>query len=236
MKKLVYLLVVAVISAFTVQSFAQSAIDLAKKRNKLSKVLKENEIKPNKDEKKLAKKYEREGWTVPVGEKSIAYQIAMSNYYADQEMVDEELEGEDNNIPRYISSSSTAKAGTYNMANTAARTTAQATIASLISTDIISTLTDTNGNVQTNANQVESLDEMIQELKSITNQSLTGGVQVGAMYRMDENGNYEVQIRLAYDKKILMANMKKKLAKEFGEEADELFDIVRETMRKNYNQ
>ena len=227
MKKLVYLLVVAVISAFTVQSFAQSAIDLAKKRNKLSKVLKENEIKPNKDEKKLAKKYEREGWTVPVGEKSIAYQIAMSNYYADQEMVDEELEGEDNNIPRYISSSSTAKAGTYNMANTAARTTAQATIASLISTDIISTLTDTNGNVQTNANQVESLDEMIQELKSITNQSLTGGVQVGAMYRMDENGNYEVQIRLAYDKKILMANMKKKLAKEFGEEADELFDIVR---------
>ena len=160
----------------------------------------------------------------------------MSNYYADQEMVDEELEGEDNNIPRYISSSSTAKAGTYNMANTAARTTAQATIASLISTDIISTLTDTNGNVQTNANQVESLDEMIQELKSITNQSLTGGVQVGAMYRMDENGNYEVQIRLAYDKKILMANMKKKLAKEFGEEADELFDIVRETMRKNYNQ
>lgn len=229
-------MVVAVISAFTVQSFAQSAIDLAKKRNKLSKVLKENEIKPNKDEKKLAKKYEREGWTVPVGEKSIAYQIAMSNYYADQEMVDEELEGEDNNIPRYISSSSTAKAGTYNMANTAARTTAQATIASLISTDIISTLTDTNGNVQTNANQVESLDEMIQELKSITNQSLTGGVQVGAMYRMDENGNYEVQIRLAYDKKILMANMKKKLAKEFGEEADELFDIVRETMRKNYNQ
>lgn len=229
MKKLFFLLVVALMAAPSLQ--AQSALELAKQQRELNefntKILK---AKPTKSVKKEAKKLENDGWLVPVGEKTIAQQIMASQLYAEELMVDEE----GITVKRYLSQPSVSKAGSYNAAYAAARANIQIEVASMIKTEIVAAMQTKIDNNQSSAISASTMDKFNQRAKAVVDQTLTAGIPLVTIYRRDENGNFEVQVRIAYDKQQLSAHIKKNLAKEFEQEGDELNKIVDEVLKSKF--
>ncbi len=220
MKKIFLMVAVAMMTA-TVS--AQSAIELAKQQKELNdinrKLLKE---KPTKEAKRQAKELKKEGWTVPAGERTIEQQLTTSQLYGEELMADE------NGAPtkRFIQQTAIQTAGSFNAGYAAARSSAQVELAALLQTEIVSAMQSKLDNAQSSAISATTVDKFNQRTKAIVDQSLTNSIPCVKIYRRLTNGNFEVQVRLAFDKKELAARLKRNLQKELEEEGDELNDIV----------
>lgn len=221
MKKLLSAILMAVVMAFSAN--AQSAADLAKEQQNLNKILRKMlDQKPTKEAKKEAKKLEKQGWTVPAGDRMLANQIT------DAQLLGAELMTDENLAPtrRFIQHTAQATAGSYNAAFAAARANCQTEIASMIESKLVAAMQIKLDNAQTSAINATTVDKFNERVKSIVNQSLTNQIPVVTMYRVLPNNNYEVSVRLAYDKKEVQASIKRQLQKELEAEGDELNDIV----------
>lgn len=60
----------------------------------------------------------------------------------------------------------------------------------------------------------------------IVDQTLTNAIPVLAIYRRLPNNNFEVQVRIAFDKKELIARIKRNMQQELEKDGDKLYDIV----------
>jgi hypothetical protein len=65
---------------------------------------------------------------------------------------------------------------------------------------------------------------------AIVDQTMTNGIPMLAVYRRLPNGNFEVQVRLAFDKKDIMARMKKSMQKELEKESDALINVAQDVI------
>lgn len=227
MKKM--LLTLVTMLAMTVGVSAQSAIELAKQQKELNKVNREilNQ-KPVKDARKEAKKLRKDGWKVPAGEMPIEKQISQSLLYG------QELMAGEHGTPttRYIMRTGIATGGSYNVAHAMARANALNEVAGLLSTEIVGAWQLKQDNRQEGQTKALTNDQFNQRVKAIVEQTLTNVQPFMAIYR-NVGDNFEVQVRLAADKKEIAAQLKRKLQQEMEEEGDELLELVDERIKQS---
>lgn len=228
MKKTIVLAIMAVMGITTIS--AQNPIDLAKQQAEENAFYKKMlNMKPTKDAKKKAKEYAGDGWTVPAGEKSLELQITTSQMYAEELMLDEDA----NRTKRYIQQNGMSTGGSYNAAYASARLSAQNEIAAMLKTQIATAMQSKLDNSQQSGINAVTVDKFNQRSKAIVDACLTNSIPVIAMYRRLANNNFEVSVRLAFDKKELMARMKRKMQKELEQEGDELNGLVDEVISQH---
>ena len=207
--------------------FAQSAIELAKQQQELDAFNKKMlNAKPTKAAKKQAKDLKKEGWTVPAGEKSIEQQVTMSQLYGEELMVTEE----GYNTKRFIMGTGRQTSGSYNVGYAAARANAMAEVASMIKTQLVSSITMKQDNSQTTSIAAVTVDKFNQKIDAIVDQTLTNAIPMVSIYHQLPNGNFDVQVRLAFDKKDILSRLKKNMQKELEKEGDALFKAVQDVI------
>lgn len=221
MRKIMILAIVAVMGVGTAS--AQSAAELAKQQKELNEInMKMLNAKPSKDAKKEAKKYVKEGWMVPAGNKSLEKQITESQLLAEELMADEM----GNPTKRYIQESGNAVGGSYNAAFAAARTAASNAVAANLKQKVAAAMQNKLDNSQTSAITAVTVDKFNERAKSIVDETLTNTRTVIAIYKILPNKNYNVEVRVAFDKRELSARLKRKMQQELEQEGDELNDLV----------
>lgn len=226
MKKILSVFAVLMMMAQAV--IAQNAIDLAKQKAAEDDFYKKLlNVKPNKDAKQQAKERKGEGWTVPAGEKGLELQFMASQLYSEVLMLDED----GNRTQRYIQQNGMSTAGSYNAGYAAARLNAQNEIAAMLKTEIATAIQSKLDNDQQDSEISVTVDKFNQRSKAIVDASLTNSIPVVAMYRRLANNNFEVQVRIAYDKKEIMARIKRNMRKALEQEGDELNELVDDVLK-----
>lgn len=202
---------------------AQTAMELARQQQKLNAInMKMLNAKPTKQAKKQAKELKAEGWTVPAGDIDIAQQVTRSQLYSAELTTDES----GNVTKRYIMQTAQQTAGTYNSGYAAARAAAQTELAAMLKTELVTAMQQKLDNSQSNALTATTIDKFNQRSRMIVDQTLTNAIPVLAIYRRLPNNNFEVQVRIAFDKKELIARIKRNMQQELEKEGDKLYDIV----------
>ena len=228
MKRMISLLTLVAIATM---SFAQSAAELAKQQQQLNAIhMKMLNMKPSKEAKKEAKKLKKDGWTVPAGEASIENQITKSLLYGEELMMDEEM----NTTKRYYQHTAITTSGSYNAGYASARAQAMTEVASLIKTQLAGAWKNKLDNAQGSSLSAVTVDKFNQRIAGIVDQSITNAIPVVKLYRRLPNNNFEVQVRLAFDKKELNARLKRNMQKELENEGDDLNGIVNEVINNNF--
>lgn len=230
MKKMILMVAAVLMTSTAVQ--AQSAIELAKQQKELNDINRKMlNQKPTKDAKKQAKELKKEGWLVPAGELSIEQQLTRSQLYGEELMADE------NGAPtkRFIMQTALQTSGSFNAGYAAARAAAQTEMASLLKTEIVSAFQQKLDNAQNSTISATTVDKFNQRTKGIVDQALTNAISCVKIYRRLPNNNFEVQVRLAFDKKELAARLKRNMQKELEQEGDEeLNGIVDEVLSSKF--
>ena len=202
---------------------SQDAAELARQQSELNSIMRKAlDTKPTKDAKKQAKELKKQGWLVPAGERSIEQQITESQLLSAELMVDE------NGAPtrRFIQHTGVSTAGTYNAAYAAGRSNAQVEIANMLEAEIAAAMQGKLDNAQLNSENAVTVEKFNQRIKAIVHESLTNSIPVLAIYRVLPNKNFEVQVRIAFDKKEVAARLKRALQKEIEMEGDQLNAMV----------
>lgn len=198
---------------------AQTAMELARQQQELNAInMKMLNAKPTKQAKKQAKELKAEGWTVPAGDIDIAQQVTRSQLYSAELTTDES----GNVTKRYIMQTAQQTAGTYNSGYAAAQTE----LAAMLKTELVTAMQQKLDNSQSNALTATTIDKFNQRSRMIVDQTLTNAIPVLAIYRRLPNNNFEVQVRIAFDKKELIARIKRNMEQELEKEGDKLYDIV----------
>lgn len=228
MKKLLSVIAIAV---FSCTAFAQNATELAKQQKELNEInLKLLNAKPTRDAKIQAKQLKKNGWVVPAGEKVIEKQLTESLLLGEELMTDEE----GNITKRFIQHTASQVSGSYNTGYAAARTAATTELAAVLCTQVAAAMQQKADNQQTSAINAVTVDKFNERAKAIVDATLTNARPVVAIYRVLPNKNYEVQVRLAFDKKELSARLKRAMQQQLEQEGDELNDIVDEVLRGSF--
>lgn len=211
--------------------FAQSAAELAKQQKELNEInMKMVNAKPSKSAKKQAKEYEKDGWKVMAGSKDLAQQITESQLLGEELMV-----AEDGSVAkRFIQHSATQVAGTYNAAYAASRNVGMVEMAAVMKTQVAAAMQAKLDNQQTSAITAVTVEKFNERAKSIVDATMTNVRPMLVIYRVLSNQNYEVQVRLAFDKKELAARMKRAMQKELEMEGDELNGIVDDVLKGDF--
>ena len=202
---------------------AQTAMELARQQQELNAInTKMLNAKPTKQAKKQAKELKAKGWTVPAGDVDIAQQVTRSQLYSAELTTDES----GNVTKRYIMQTAQQTAGTYNSGYAAARAAAQTELAAMLKTELVTAMQQKLDNSQNNALTATTIDKFNQRSRVIVDQTLTNAIPVLAIYRRLPNNNFEVQVRIAFDKKELIARIKRNMQQELEKDGDKLYDIV----------
>lgn len=196
-------------------SFAQTSVEIIRERQWLVKqAKKELEAKVSKDIKKEAKRLKKEGWVVSPGALPLEKQLERS--YLMQYEYDENL------FPKYIMASAQSIGENYDAAKTTATSLAKTNLAEQIQTEVTVLIENIVTNQQLAAEDALSLTETIKTSKSLINQSIGHVVTVVECYRVLDNKNREVLIRIAYDGKMAKEAAKKVLRQELERKGEKL--------------
>lgn len=222
MKKFFMTMAIAMMSVCSVNAQSTS-LDLAKERMEERKVYtKIMNTKPSKDAKKQAKQLAKEGWTVAVGGRALDKQINES-MLMDEVYMHDEIGG---TCKRYIQHTAIQTGGTYNAAYASSRNAAITELAGLLRTQVAAAMQSKMDNAQSSSISAVTVDKFNQRQKSIIDATLTNSIPLVAIYRMLPNNNYQVQVRIAFDKEELSARLKRQMQLELEMEGDELNEIV----------
>ena len=196
-------------------SFAQTSVEIIRERQWLAKqTKKELEAKVSKDIKQEAKRLKKEGWVVSPGALPLEKQLERS--YLMQYEYDENL------FPKYIMASAQSIGENYDAAKTTAASLAKTNLAEQIQTEVTVLIENIVTNQQLAAEDALSLTETIKTSKSLINQSIGHVVTVVECYRVLDNKNREVLIRIAYDGKMAKEAAKRVLRQELERKGEKL--------------
>lgn len=202
---------------------AQTAMELARQQQELNAInMAMLNAKPTKQAKKQAKELKAEGWTVPAGDLDIAQQVTRSQLYSAELATDES----GNVTKRYIMQTAQQTAGTYNSGYAAARAAAQTELAAMLKTELVTAMQQKLDNSESDALTAITIDKFNQRSRMIVDQTLTNAIPVLSIYRRLPNNKFEVQVRIAFDKKELIARIKRNMELELEKDGDKLYDIV----------
>lgn len=220
MKKILFFVAALMIAA---TATAQTAMELARQQQELNAInMAMLNAKPTKQAKKQAKELKAEGWIVPAGDLDIAQQVTRSQLYSAELATDES----GNVTKRYIMQTAQQTAGTYNSGYAAARAAAQTELAAMLKTELVTAMQQKLDNSESDALTAITIDKFNQRSRMIVDQTLTNAIPVLSIYRRLPNNKFEVQVRIAFDKKELIARIKRNMELELEKDGDKLYDIV----------
>ena len=220
MKKILFFVAALMIAA---TATAQTAMELARQQQELNAInMAMLNAKPTKQAKKQAKELKAEGWTVPAGDLDIAQQVTRSQLYSAELATDES----GNVTKRYIMQTAQQTAGTYNSGYAAARAAAQTELAAMLKTELVTAMQQKLDNSESDALTAITIDKFNQRSRMIVDQTLTNAIPVLSIYRRLPNNKFEVQVRIAFDKKELIARIKRNMELELEKDGDKLYDVV----------
>ncbi len=196
---------------------AQSQRDIAKERKQIAKLAKsELTAKASKDARKEAKKLTKQGWLVTPGALPLAKQLDRS--YMMQYEYDETL------YPTYIMADAMSIAENYDAGKTQALELAKQNLAGQIQTEITALVENTVANQQLPAEQAASVVQTITASKNLISQRMGRVVPVMECYRVKDNKNKEVLVRLAYNHKMAMEQAKQVIREQLEEKGEKLHE------------
>ena len=164
----------------------------------------------DKTTRKEAKRLIKEGWTVAPGALPLEKQLERSYLM--------EYEYNANLYPKYIMANAQSIAENYDAAKVSATSLAITNLAGQIQTEVTALIENTVANKQLSAEDAASISETVMSSKNLISQSIGRTITVVECYRILNNKNREVMVRLAYDgaaalevtKKVVRAELEKK--------------------------
>ena len=191
MKK--FLTVAIAIIIATVACVAQTnASEILQERNKIKKLAKkELSARVDKTTRKEAKRLAKEGWVVAPGALPLEKQLERSYLM--------EYEYNANLYPKYIMANAQSIAENYDAAKVSALSLAITNLAGQIQTEVTALIENTVANKQLSAEDAASISETVMSSKNLISQSIGRTITVVECYRILNNKNREVMVRLAYD-------------------------------------
>lgn len=216
MKK--FLTVAVAIIIASVSCVAQTnASEIRQERNKISKLAKkELSARVDKTTKKEAKRLKKEGWTVAPGALPLEKQLERSYLM--------EYEYNENLYPKYIMANAQSIAENYDAAKVAAASVAITNLAGQIQTEVTALIENTVANKQLSAEDAASISETVMSSKNLISQSIGRTITVVECYRVLNNKNREVMVRLAYDGSAALEVTKKVVRAELEKKGQQLHD------------
>ena len=216
MKKFIIVVLAATVACGL--SFAQTnAKEIRKERLEIHKLAKkELSAKVDKTTKKEAKRLKKEGWMVTAGALPMEKQLERSYLM--------EYEYNENLYPKYIMANAQSIAENYDAAKVAATSLAITNLAGQIQTEVTALIENTVANKQLSAEEAASISETVMSSKNLISQSIGRTIVVVECYRVLENKNREVMVRLAYDGEAAMDITKKVVREELEKKGQKLHE------------
>ena len=221
MKK--FLTVAIAIIIASVSCVAQTnASEIRQERNKISKLAKkELSARVDKTTRKEAKRLAKDGWVVAPGALPLEKQLERSYLM--------EYEYNANLYPKYIMANAQSIAENYDAAKVSALSLAITNLAGQIQTEVTALIENTVANKQLSAEDAASISETVMSSKNLISQSIGRTITVVECYRILNNKNREVMVRIAYNGEMAKEAVKKVIREDLEKKAENLhekFEIV----------
>ncbi len=218
MKKIIMFAMAMVVACSSM--FAQDAKEIRKERQEIKKMAKaELSAKVDKTTKKEAKRLAKEGWVVSPGALPMEKQLERSYLM--------EYEYDENLFPKYLMANAQSIGENYDAAKTAATSLAITNLAGQIQTEVTALIENTVGNQQLAAEDAASIVETVMASKNLISQSIGRVITVVECYRVLDNKNREVMVRIAYNSEMAKQAVKQAVReglKKKGENLHEQLD------------
>ena len=200
MKKVLFFAMLIACSA----GFAQTEVEIMRERQWMVKQTKQElDARVSKETKKEAKRLQKEGWMVSPGALPLEKQLERA--YLMQYEYDANL------YPKYIIGNGQSIGENYDAAKTNAISLAINDLAGQIQTEVIALIKNKVVNQQLSEESAVSINEVITESKQSISQRIGRVITITECYRILENKNREVLIRIAYDGKLAKQSTKQVL-------------------------
>ena len=198
-------------------TYAQDAKEIMKERKTIQKMAKkELTDKVDKVIKKEAKRLKKEGWVVSPGALPLEKQLERSYLM--------EFEYDDALFPKYIMANAQSIGENYDAAKAAATSLAINNLAEQIQTEVTILIENSVLNRQLAAEDAASLSETVKASKNLVSQSIGRVITVVECYRILDNKNREVMVRIAYNGDMAKAAAKQAIREELEEKAEDLHE------------
>lgn len=214
------LLAFMAVAQMNAQTEKQNPKQAIKEHNSAIKAI--SKEKASKDAKKAEKQYRKQGWMTMASDKPMDVQIS-EDYVRASEVI---KDADGNTVTRWIIHPAMATQGSYNAAIAQARLACQTEIAAQLETRIAGALEQKMSGTQAGADKAETLDKFHQRFKAIVDGCLTNMKRGLCIHRRTPNGNYEVQVTYAYDKKELAARLARQAQRELEMEGDQDLNAI----------
>ena len=216
MKKLI--MVAISLSIACGASFAETDVkEIRKERLEIRKLAKkELSAKVDKITKKEAKRLKKEGWVVSPGALPLEKQLERSYLM--------EYEYDENLYPKYIMANAQSIGEHYDAAKTAATSLAITNLAGQIQTEVTALVENTVANKQLSEEEAVSISETLMSSKNLISQSIGRVITVVECYRVLENKNREVMVRIAYNGELAKEAAKNAIRQELERKGQKLHD------------
>ena len=215
MKKII-MFAMAMLVAFS-SVFAQDAKEIRKERQEIKKIAKaELTAKVDKVTKKEAKRLKKEGWVVSPGALPMEKQLERSYLM--------EFEYDENLFPKYIMANAQSIGENYDAAKTAATSLAITNLAGQIQTEVTALIENTVGNQQMAAEDAASITETVMASKNLISQSIGRVITTVECYRVLDNKNREVMVRIAYNSEMAKQAVKQAVREELKKKGEKLHE------------
>ena len=204
MKRLISLCVASVlvfpvaVNAQSLSKQVQKEQTEQQKQRKAQRKLNEKELnqKATKEARKEAKRLTKDGWTVTPGTLPLEKQLDRTYLMQYQFSADNE--------PAYIMAEGMSIGGSYDAAKIQALELAKMNLVSQLQSDITAIVENTVANDQLIGEEVSSVTRSVMASKNVMAQKLGRLQPVMECYRTKSNGNKEVLVRVAYDRREAM--------------------------------
>ncbi len=221
MKKLL-VLAMAMLVACTA-SFAQDAKEIKKERQTIQKLAKKQlDARVGKTTKKEARRLKKEGWVVTPGALPLEKQLERS--YLMEYEYDADL------YPKYIMANAQSVGENYDAAKTAATSLAITNLAGQIQTEVTALVENTVANNQLAAEDAASITETVMASKNLISQSIGRVITTVECYRVLDNKNREVMVRIAYNGDMAKQVAKKVIREELEKKGEKLHNQLDEVL------
>lgn len=215
MKKIIMFAMAMLVACSSV--FAQDAKEIRKERQEIKKMAKaELSARVDKTTKKEAKRLKKEGWVVNPGALPLEKQLERSYLM--------EFEYDENLFPKYIMANAQSIGENYDAAKTAATSLAITNLAGQIQTEVTALIENTVANQQLAAEDAASITETVMASKNLISQSIGRVITTVECYRVLDNKNREVMVRIAYNADMSKQAVKQAVREELKKKGENLHE------------
>lgn len=205
--------------AMTTFTMAQSEKDAIKERQETAKLSRsELNAKASKAARKEAKKLGKEGWMTSPGTLPIDKQLDKS--------YNMQYEYDETGFPKYLMGEAMSIGENYDAAKMQALELAKQNLAGQIQTEVTQLIENQVSNKQLTAEQAASVTQSVSASKNLISQSIGRVIPVVEVYRVKNNSNKEVLVRVAYNSKMALDAAKQVVRKSLEEKGDSLQNEV----------